>query len=236
MGDMIQIAAMGEDALFPAYAAMPVNTPKAAIIVIPEIFGVNAGIRQKCDALAEAGYVAVAPDIFWRFAPGVELNPDVEAELQQAFGYFGQYDADVGITDIEACIRAIRGGEVGSAAIAKVGCVGYCLGGRLAYMAAARTDISASVGYYGVMIDQMLNESHAIANPLMLHIPTADHFVGPEAQAAIHAGLDSHPKVTLHDYIGLDHGFAAEMGDRRDEAGAELADGRTMAFFSACLG
>ena len=236
MGDMIQIAALGEDALFPAYAAMPVNAAKAAIIVIPEIFGVNAGIRQKCDALAEAGYVAVAPDIFWRFAPGVQLNPDVEAELQQAFGYFGQYDADLGIADIEACIRAIRGGEVGGVTIAKVGCVGYCLGGRLAYMAAARTDISASVGYYGVMIDQMLNESHAIANPLMLHIPTADHFVGPEAQAAIHAGLDSHPKVTLHDYIGLDHGFAAEIGDRRDATGAALADGRTMAFFAEYLG
>jgi carboxymethylenebutenolidase len=235
MGDMIQIKALGEDALFPAYAAMPENTPKAAIIVIPEIFGVNTGIRQKCDALAQAGYLAVAPDIFWRFAPGVELNPDVEAELQEAFGYFGQFDADLGIADIEACIRAIRSGEVRGVAVAKVGCVGYCLGGRLAYMAAARTDISASVGYYGVMIDQMLNESHAIANPLMLHIPTADHFVGPEAQAAIHKELDGHPKVTLHDYAGLDHGFAAEMGNRRDVAGAELADGRTMEFFGEYL-
>ena len=102
-------------------------------------------------------------------------------------------------------------------------------------MAATRTDISASVGYYGVMIDQMLNESHAIANPLMLHIPTADHFVGPEAQAAIHAGLDGHPNVTLHDYEGLDHGFATEMGDRRDDAGAELADSRTAAFFAEHL-
>jgi carboxymethylenebutenolidase len=86
------------------------------------------------------------------------------------------------------------------------------------------------------MIDQMLNESHAIANPLMLHIPTADHFVGPEAQAAIHAGLDDHPKVTLHDYPGLDHGFAAEMGNRRNAAGAELADSRTAAFFAEHLG
>jgi carboxymethylenebutenolidase len=103
-------------------------------------------------------------------------------------------------------------------------------------MAAARIDISASVGYYGVMIDTMLDESHAIANPLMLHIPTADHFVGPEAQAAIHAGLDSHPKVVLHDYQGLDHGFAAEMGNRRDEAGAQLADSRTVAFFAEHLG
>jgi carboxymethylenebutenolidase len=236
MGDMIQIKALGEDALFPAYAAMPANTPKAAIIVIPEIFGVNPGIRQKCDALAQAGYLAVAPDIFWRFAPGVELNPDVEVELQEAFGYFGQFDADLGIADIEACIRAIHSGEVHGVAVAKVGCVGYCLGGRLAYMAAARTDISASVGYYGVMIDQMLNESHAIANPLMLHIPTADHLVGPEAQAAIHKELDGHPKVTLHDYEGLDHGFATEMGDRRHNAGAELADSRTMAYFAEHLG
>ncbi len=103
-------------------------------------------------------------------------------------------------------------------------------------MVACRTDISASVGYYGVQIDQMLGESHAIANPLLLHIPTADHFVGPDAQAAMHAGLDAHAKVTLHDYAGLDHGFAAEMGNRRDEAGAALADARTTAFFAEWLG
>jgi carboxymethylenebutenolidase len=150
----------------------------------------------------------------------------VPEQLQQAFGYFQQYDPTDGVYDIEAAIHWIRRSE----GVARVGCAGYCLGGRLAYMAAARTDIDASVGYYGVMIDQMLNESHAIANPLMLHIPTADHFVGPAEQAAIHAGLNGHPKVTLHDYHGLDHGFAAEMGNRRDEAGAQLADGRTEAF------
>ena len=236
MGELLKVDALGEDALFPAYVAMPAKPARAAIIVIPEIFGLNAGIRQKCDHLAQAGYLAVAPDIFWRFAPGVELNPDVEADLQQAFGYFGQYDADDGVRDIEAVIHAIRKGLSNHAPVQKVGCVGYCLGGRLAYMAATRTDISASVGYYGVMIDQMLGESHAIANPLMLHIPTADHFVGPEAQAAIHAALDSHPKVTLHDYDGLDHGFATEMGDRRDNKGAQLADSRTTVFFTKHLG
>ncbi|MFN3451890.1 MAG: dienelactone hydrolase family protein [Sphingorhabdus sp.] len=235
MGEMIKITALNEDALFPAYLAAPTQAAKAAIIVIPEIFGVNAGIRQKCDRLANDGYLAIAPDIFWRFAPGVELNPDVEAQLQEAFGYFGQYDADDGVKDIEAAIHAIRGGLSGHAPVQKVGCVGYCLGGRLAYMAATRTDISASVGYYGVMIDQMLGESHAIANPLMLHIPADDHLVGPESQDAIWAGLGSHPKVTLHSYEGLDHGFAAEMGNRRDEAGAALADSRTAAFFTEHL-
>jgi carboxymethylenebutenolidase len=236
MGDYVKIDALGEDALFPVYVAAPSGQARAAIIVIPEIFGVNAGIRQKCDLLAAAGYLAVAPDIFWRFAPGVELNPDIEAELQEAFGYFGQYDADDGVRDIEAVIHAVRSGLSNHIPLEKVGCVGYCLGGRLAYMAAARTDISASVGYYGVMIDQMLDESHAIANPLMLHIPTADHLVGPEVQAVIHAGLGNHPKVTLHDYDGLDHGFAAEMGNRRNPEGAELADERTAAFFAEHLG
>ena len=231
MATNTQFPSLDGAAQIPAYVARPAASPKAAIIVIPEIFGVNPGIQQKCETWASEGYLAIAPDIFWRFAPGVELDPDVPEQLQEAFGYFGQYDPDLGIQDIEAAIHHIRRTE----GIGKVGLVGYCLGGRMAYMAAARTDIDASVGYYGVMIDQMLGESHAIANPLMLHIPTADHFVGPEAQAAIHAGLDSHPKVTLHDYPGLDHGFAAEMGDRRDEAGAQLADGRTRAFLAANL-
>lgn len=224
------IPALDGEGQIPAYVAAPDADSSRAIIVIPEIFGVNAGIRKKCDDWAAKGYLAIAPDLFWRFAPGVELNPDVEAELQTAFGYFGQYDADDGVKDIEAAIRWAR--EQGAD---KVGAVGFCLGGKLAYMVAARTDIDASVGYYGVMIDQMLNESHAIAHPLMLHIPTADHLVGPEAQAAIHEGLDPHPKVTLHDYVGLDHGFAATSGNRRNEAGATLADTRTHSFFAENL-
>ncbi len=232
MGDMTTFPALDGNGAIPAYFARPLDEARAAIIVVPEIFGVNEGIRRKCDAWAKQGYLALAPDIFWRFAPGVELDPDVPEQLQQAFGYFQQYDGEDGVRDIEAAIHHLRRTE----GAGKVGLVGYCLGGRLAYMAATRTDISASVGYYGVMIDQMLGESHAIANPLLLHIPTSDHFVGPEAQAAIHAGLDGNRHVTLHDYPGLDHGFAAEMGDRRDEAGAQLADQRTRAFFAEHLG
>ena len=230
MTETVQIASLKNGGTIPAYVARPAVAAKAGIVVIPEIFGVNPGIRQKCDKWAEAGFLAVAPDIFWRFAPGVELDPDVPDQLQEAFGYFGQYDPALGVYDIEAAIRWLR--EHGAD---KVGVVGYCLGGRMAYMAAARTDADASVGYYGVMIDTMLDEAHHIAKPLMLHIPTADHFVGAEAQAAIHAGLGDHSRVTLHDYPGLDHGFAAEMGERRDSAGADLADMRTAAFFKEHL-
>jgi len=232
MSATITIPELDGDGAIPVYLARPTGTPRAAIIVIPEIFGVNPGIRKKCDDWAAKGYLAAAPDIFWRFAPGVELDPDVEAQLQEAFGYFAQFDADLGVKDIEALIKHLRAQE----GTAKVGLVGYCLGGRMAYLAAARTDIDASVGYYGVMIDQMLNESHAIANHLVLHIAGDDGFVPPEAQQAMHAELDDHPKVTLYDYPGLDHGFAAEMGNRRDEEGARLADGRTEAFFAEQLG
>ena len=229
----IRIDTLEHDGSFDAYAAEPEGTPRAAILVIQEIFGVNEGIRRKCDRWAELGYLAIAPDLFWRLEPGVELDPDVESEFKQALELMNRFDQDEGIRDIEASIRAARAKlpEGG-----KVGAVGYCLGGRLAFMTAARTDIDASVGYYAVGVDGLLHEKHAIAHPLMLHIAGADHFVGPEAQRAMHEGLDDHPKVTLHDYPGEDHGFAAEMGNRRSEEAAKLADNRTESFFATHLG
>lgn len=229
---MIEIQTLEHDASFEAYVAEPEGKPRAAIIVIQEIFGVNQGIRQKCDRLAADGYLAIAPDLFWRLEPGINLDPDVPEELQQAFGWMGKFNQDAGVRDIEATIRAARAKLGGG----KVGVVGYCLGGRLAYKTAARTDVDASVGYYGVGLDGLLGEKHAIANPLLLHIPQEDHFVGKDAQAAIHAGLDDHPKVTIFDYPGEDHGFATEMGKRRSAASADLADARTAEFFAKALG
>ena len=232
MSETARISTLDGDGAFDCYIARPARPATAAIVVIQEIFGVNAGIRRKCDRLADAGYLALAPDLFWRLEPGVELDPDVEDEFKAALALMGRFDQDKGVEDIEATIRHARG----ALGCAKVGAVGYCLGGRLAYMTAARTDADASVGYYAVGIDNLLREKHAIANPLLLHIPTADHFVPPEVQAQMHEGLDDHPKVTLYDYEGLDHGFATEMGRRRNDAGAELADRRTMAFFAEHLG
>ena len=232
MSETARISTLDGDGAFDCYLARPAGPPTAAIVVIQEIFGVNAGIRRKCDRLAEAGYLALAPDLFWRLEPGVELDPDIAGEFNAALELMGRFDQDLGVRDIEATIRFARNSE----GCGKVGAVGYCLGGRLAYMTAARTDADASVGYYAVGIDNLLREKHAIANPLMLHIPTADGFVPPEVQARMHEGLGDHPKVTLHDYEGLDHGFATEMGKRRDDAGAELADRRTMDFFAAHLG
>jgi len=221
----------GNDTL-PANVVKPEGTPRGAIIVVQEVFGVEKGIRKKCEDWASKGYLAVAPDVFWRQKPGVELDADVPEEFQQAIELMMNHDMDLGIQDIEAVIHWIRRDQ----GVAKVGLVGFCMGGKIAYMAATRTDVDASVGYYGVGIDQMLNESHAIAKPLLLHVPTADGFVPPEAQKAMHEGLDGNAHVTIHDYEGLDHGFAAEIGSRRVEEGAQLADKRTADFFAKHVG
>ncbi len=227
-----QIPTLDGKTSFPAYVAEPSGSPRGAIIVIQEIFGVNPGIRKKCDDWASTGYLAVAPDVFWRQRTGIELNPDDPEEFQQGVAYMMKHDFDLGIQDVEATIHWLRREQ----GVPKVGLVGYCMGGRVAYLTATRTDIDASVGYYGVGIDAMMNESHAIAKPLLLHVPTADGFVPPAAQQAMHAGLDDNAHVTMFDYEGLDHGFADTFGARRDEAGAMLADGRTAEFFAANVG
>jgi len=233
----IDIATLAGDEGFQAYLAEPKGMPRGAIVVIQEIFGVNEGIRRKCDRWAQLGYFGIAPDLFWRLEPGVELDPDVPEEFEQALALMGRFEQDLGIADIEATIRAARARlQESGAASQKVGCVGYCLGGRLAFMTAARTDVDASVGYYAVGVDGLLSEKNAIAHPLMLHIAGDDGFVPPGVQEKMHQGLDGHPKVTLHDYPGEDHGFAAEMGKRRSEEAAQLADRRTEEFFAASLG
>lgn len=232
MGNLVPVTTLDGGASFNSYVARPDGTATAAIVVIQEVFGINEGIRRKCDGWAEKGYLAYAPDLFWRIRPGIELNPDIPEQMQEGLDLFGKFDQQQGIFDLEAAIKAARA-ELGEGG--KVGLVGFCLGGRLAFMTACRTDGDAFVGYYGVGIDNLLDEQHAIGKPVLLHVPTADGFVSAEAQKAMHEGLADNRHVTLYDYEGLDHGFAAEMGNRRDEAGAQLADSRTIAFFAEHL-
>ncbi|GLV28911.1 carboxymethylenebutenolidase [Sphingobium sp. TomTYG75] len=232
MGSFTPISTLEGDAQFDTYVARPDGTPRGAIIVIQEIFGVNEGIRRKCDNWATQGYLAVSPDLFWRDTAHVELDADVPEQFQAAIGHMQKLDQDLAIYDIESAIKFARAELSGTG---KVGVVGYCLGGRLTFMAACRTDGDAFVGYYGVGIDNLLGEQHAIGKPVLLHIPTADGFVPPEVQKTMHDGLKDNRHVTLHDYEGLDHGFAAEMGARRVEDAAQLADQRTADFFATHL-
>lgn len=228
MGEWVQVR--GPDGTFKAYVARPAGQPKAAVVAIQEIFGVNAVMRHKADWLASEGYLAIAPDLFWRLEPGIDITDQSEAEWAKAFDYFKRFKADTGVQDIQATITLAR-----SMGAAKVGAVGYCLGGLLAYLTAARTDVDASVGYYGVNIPAFVSEAANIKQPLMLHIAGKDAFADKAAQDAMHAGLGANAKVTLHTYSEQDHAFTREGGKHFDADAARLADGRTIAFFKAHL-
>ncbi len=221
----------GRDGAFSAYLAEPKGGSKAGLVVIQEIFGVNAVMRGLCDHYAAQGFTAICPDLFWRIEPDIDITDQSEAEWKRAFDLFNAFDVDKGIEDIDATIDHLRD-HLG---MKKVGAVGYCLGGLLAYLTAARTDVDASVGYYGVSLEQRLEEADKLAQPLMLHIASKDQFVPPEAQEKIKAGLKNHPHVTLHVYDGQDHAFARKGGQHYDKHSAELADARTLAFFKQHL-
>jgi carboxymethylenebutenolidase len=218
---------------FQAYLATPKQGNGPGLVVIQEIFGVNAVMRAIADGLAAQGYVALCPDIFWRIAPSIQLTDKSEAEWKRAFELFQAFNVDAGVTDLKATLAALR---THAACTGKVGSVGYCLGGKLAYLMATRSDADASVGYYGVGIQDLLGEATALKKPLMLHIAEKDQFVPPPAQAKITAALSGNPHVTLHSYPGADHAFARSGGEHYDKAAADLANGRTAAFFRRHLG
>ncbi|WP_332769930.1 dienelactone hydrolase family protein [Phenylobacterium sp.] len=231
MGEMITIK--GEDGDFAAYLARPAKTKAPAVVVIQEIFGVNAVMRDICDGLAAEGFLAVCPDLFWRIEPGIDITDQSEAEWKRAFELFNAFDVEAGVKDIAATIDQVRAmAEVNG----KVGAVGFCLGGLLAFLTAARTDSDASVSYYGVGIEGRLAEAEKLANPLLMHIAEEDQFVPKEAQALITTTLKNHPQIQIHTYPGRDHAFARVGGEHYDPADAKLAGGRTLTFFQQHLG
>src|SRR5690606_24552340 len=174
MAEWVQV--QGQDGGFRAYVARPSGTPRAAVVAIQEIFGVNAVMRGKADWLAREGFLAIAPDLFWRLEKDVDITDQSEAEWAKAMDLMKRFDLDKGVQDIQATIAHARG--LGAA---KVGAVGYCLGGLLAYLTATRTDADASVGYYGVNIPAFLGEAANIKKPLMLHVAGKDGFVDEKA-------------------------------------------------------
>jgi carboxymethylenebutenolidase len=232
MGQTITINATSGSGSFDGYLAIPASGTGPGIVVIQEVFGVNAGIREMCDQWAADGFVALAPDLFWRQEAGLALDPGLEPELMKAFALYQAFDVDAGVADIQATITTLRALP---ACTGEVGTVGFCLGGLLAYLSATRTDAQASVGYYGVGIEGKLNEADRIKAPLILHIAGADQFVPAPAQAQIHAALDSAPHVTLYDYAGQEHAFSRINGEHYDEASALLARERTLGLFNSTL-
>lgn len=230
MGERITITT--PDGEFSAYVARPKAASAPAVVVIQEIFGVNQVMRDITDGLASEGYLAICPDLFWRIEPGIDITDQSEAEWKRAFELFNAFDVDLGVTDIKATIAAIR---ADAGCNGKVGVVGYCLGGKLAFLTGTRTDVDAAVSYYGVGLEALVGEAEKLTRPLLMHIAEEDQFVPKEAQAIIVQALKDHPQVEIHTYAGRDHAFARVGGEHFNEADAKLANGRTQQFFERTL-
>lgn len=222
-----------KDGAFSAYVARPKAASAPAVVVIQEIFGVNQVMRDITDGLAAQGYLAICPDLFWRIEPGIDITDQSEAEWKRAFELFNAFDVDAGVKDIAATIADVRKDP---GCNGKVGAVGFCLGGLLAFLTATRTDADAAVSYYGVGIEGRVAEAEKLARPLLLHIAEEDQFVPKEAQKVILQALKDHPNIEIHTYPGRDHAFARVGGEHYDEADAKLAGGRTLAFFKKTIG
>jgi len=218
---------------FSAFLALPDSGRGPGVVVLQEIFGINFVMREICHSLAAQGYVAICPDLFWHQEPDVELCDKTEGEWQRAFGFYQGFDVDRGITDAATTLKYLRNHE---ACTGKVGAVGYCLGGKLAYLMATRTDADCSVGFYGVGIDDSLDEAGNISHPHMQHIAEEDQFVPKDAQAAVKNTLAGNNLVTVQSYPGVDHAFARIGGAHYDAKAADTANTRTLDFFKTNLG
>ena len=217
---------------FQAYVANQKKVQGPALLLIQEIFGVNRTMRELADDLSLLGYVVVCPDIFWRIQPGIQLNTYSPDEWKQAFGLFQKFDVDKGVEDLKATLAHVR--QMPDVA-GKVGCTGYCLGGKLAYLMMTRSNIDCGVSYYGVGIQDLLDEAKNIKKPYLMHIAAKDQFVPPEAQQKVVSALKGNKLVTIHVYPEQDHAFARVGGDHYDKDAATKANERTAAFLKQNL-
>jgi carboxymethylenebutenolidase len=219
---------------FNCYVARPANAAANApvIVVMQEIFGVNAGIRGIADDYAAKGYIAVAPDLFWRAEPGLNMSEDQPGDWAKGFALYSAYDFDAGVGDIAATIAAAR---TLAGASGKVGVTGYCLGGLMTFLTAARADADAFVAYYGGGTEKYAAEGAGIKRPTLYHLAGEDEYIGKEAQAVIHAALKDNRNVEMHTYPGCNHAFARPGGNHYDAHAATLANSRTDDFFKRHL-
>lgn len=229
----VTITAEDNSGTFQAYVARPeTNKPAPALVVAQEIFGVNHVMRNICDELARMGYIAICPDIFWRQEPGVDITDQTKAEWDKAFELFNGFDVDKGVEDLIATLKYVRKME---SCNGKAGAIGYCLGGKLAYLMATRSTADCSVSYYGVDIVSFLDEAKDIRHPLLMHMAEKDQFVPAEDRDTIMRELKRYDLISKFIYDGVDHAFARPGGEHFDANAAQAANQRTADFLATYL-
>ena len=228
-----RITIKGRDGAFGAYVARPKASPAPVVVVLQELFGVNADIRKTCDEIAEQGFLAVAPDLFWRQEPGVDLsNVTSEADWQHGMRLYQAYDRDAGVRDIKDTVNAVAKlpGCTGRVAV-----LGYCLGALMVFLTAVRESVDAGVAYHGGDTEKYLGEVDGLHAPLLMHLGEEDEFISKAAQAAIKAALAKKPNATVYSYPGQSHAFSRHGGAHYNAAAAALAHERTYAFLNRQL-
>jgi carboxymethylenebutenolidase len=229
----ISIAATDGSGSFSAFVAEPASKPAGAVVLIQEIFGINESLRATAAAIADLGFWAIAPDLFWRIEPGVELDAAKPEEFAQALSLMGKFSADLGIADLKATLAAARALPGGNG---KAGTLGFCLGGMLAVRMAIESDADVNVSYYGVGLDGLIGELPAVKTPLVAHVAGKDAFFPAEKRAAFLAAAADFPLVTAYNYDNSDHGFArAGGGPHWDGLAAVIANGRSAEALAAAL-
>ena len=233
MGKMIEIRATDSNATFSGYLALPASGKGPGVVIGQEIFGINANMRAVADFYAEEGYVALVPDLFWRLQPGIDLGY-TEADFARAIDLFQRLDVDKAVTDIDASFNALRAlPEVEGAGL---GYVGFCMGGKLAWLTATRTDVACAVGYYGMGIEHLLHESENLKGRLVLHFAENDGYCDASARAQISQHLAGNDKAEVYVYPGVDHAFARAGSSHYDKPASLMAHERSIAALKREIG
>ena len=217
---------------FNAYVARPAQGSGPGLVLLQEIFGINDFMKSMADRFAEEGYVVLVPDLFWRIQPGIVLGYG-DADMQTALGYLHRFDIDRAIDDVEATISALRALPEQAG---KVGTIGYCLGGKLAMLSAARTDVDCAVSYYGAGLEAYLDEVSAIRCPMVFHFPEQDAHCPPEVRERISNALKTRPQIEQYVYAGCDHAFANPSRKSYDKPATMMAYSRTLTLLRKVLG
>lgn len=213
---------------FDAYVARPAAPARSVIVVLHEVFGVNADIRASCEELAQEGFTAVAPELFWRQERGVDLSVRSQPDWEKGLFLYKAFNIDTGVQDVEATLEAAR---AMAGATGHVGVMGFCLGGLLTFLTAARTSVDAAVAFHGGRTEEFLDEAADIDVPLQMHLAADDEFIPPTAQRAIVAALADRSNVEIYSYAGCKHAFSRHGGLHYDANAAQLSRQRTLDFF-----
>jgi carboxymethylenebutenolidase len=230
-GDRIEIVA-ADGGRFDAYLAIPEAGSGPGLVLIQEIFGVNQHMRDVADLYAAEGYVVLCPDLFWRMEKGIELGQG-DADRQKAFALFQQFDVAKGLDDVTATVKALRALKQ---CVGKIGALGFCLGGKLAYLAAAKSGVDCAVSYYGVGIEQSLALAGKIACPMVMHFAEKDQYVPVAAVEQIRQVFGGRPEIEIYVYPGVDHGFNRKTGAHYDKPAAGMAHSRSIALLRKAMG